>query len=230
MVQLEQFRQKPLQVLDPLDRIGWLSERSDHLKSWIAANGRRRHAKAGQVIYHAGDAPDGLYGIGSGALDVEFFPDDLQSSVRIRAQPGGWLGQESILPERGREVTLIAPVDSDLFFVSRPALLGLLKEEPDLWSEFYALSIMQKRALMEFLCEALLLTPDARLARLLLRLSPTTPTITASQEDLSALLGMPRTSLRRSLKSLTAAGAIRTGYGHIRVVDRNRLQRMTSEE
>ena len=229
MVQMEQLTQKPAQALDPLDRIGWLSERSEELQLWCAANGRWRLAKAGQTIYFEDDAPDGLYGIGTGALDVEFAPESLQSSVTIRAQPGGWLGQEALLPQRTREISLIAPVDSQLFFVPRGALRTLLADRPHLWPEFYALSIMQKRALMEFLCEALSLSPDSRLARLLLRLSATDPTVAASQQDLCALLGMPRTSLRRSLKTLADAGAIQTGYGRIKVVDRVRLARMIEE-
>ncbi|MCB1486453.1 MAG: Crp/Fnr family transcriptional regulator [Bauldia sp.] len=229
MVQVDQFRASPLQILEPLHRIGWLSEQSEDLKLWIAANGRWRTVASGQAVYLSGDDADGLYGIGTGALDIQYVPDGLRSDVWIRAQPGGWLGQEAILPDRPRVFNLIAGADSRVYFVPRRALRLLLQERPDMWPQLYALAILQSRRLMELLYDALLLSPDSRLARLLLRLSVTTPKITATQHDLCALLGMPRSSLRRSLKSLQDAGAISTSYRTIEVVDPVLLKRLSSE-
>lgn len=229
MVQLVQSSKAPLQSLAPLNKIGWLAKQSEELKLWFAANGRWRSFSPGQVLYLEGDAADGMYGLGSGAIDIEFTPEDLESFVLIRIHPGGWIGQAALFPNMKRPINLIVPVDSQIFFIPRHALHALLADRPDLWPDFYSLAIVHMLDLMEFLCEALSLSPNARLARLLLRLSVTTPEISASQQDLGAMLGMPRSSLRRSIKKLSEIGAIRTGYGRITVADSDLLEKLTSE-
>jgi CRP/FNR family transcriptional regulator, cyclic AMP receptor protein len=61
------------------------------------------------------------------------------------------------------------------------------------------------------LAEALALSPRARLARTLLRLSED-GAVHASQQDLARLIGMTRSTLQRSLGELVEAGAIETRY------------------
>lgn len=77
---------------------------------------------------------------------------------------------------------------------------------------------------MTILCETHTLTSEARLARLLLRLSVTTPEIEIRQTDLIALLGMSHSNVRRTLKSLTEAKIIQTGYNKILVLESKRLE------
>jgi DNA-binding GntR family transcriptional regulator len=55
------------------------------------------------------------------------------------------------------------------------------------------------------------LSPEARLARQLLRLSATDPIVEVRQNDLAGILGMSKTSFRRALKALVNSGAIETG-------------------
>ena len=211
--------------LSPLDQIGWLSEQTQELQSWFAANGRWRNVTAGQALYLADDASDGFYGLGSGALDAEFAVKGVETLVRTRCQPGAWIGQGSLLPNRNRPVNLIAPTDSRVFFVPRQALRALLSYRPDFWPAFYALAIEHILILTNVLGETLALPPVARLARLLLRLSVVDAEVSASQHDLSALLCMPRTSLRRAVRTLTDAVVICTSYGRITVIDRAGLER-----
>lgn len=218
-----------LQSLAPLNEIGWLAGQSEELKLWFAANGRWRSFEPGQVLYLEGDSADGMYGLGAGAIDIEFAPKDLESFVLIRIHPGGWIGQAALFPNMKRPINLIVPVESKIFFIPRQALRKLLVDRPDLWPDFYSLAILHMLELMEFLCEALSLTPDARLARLLLRLSVTNPEVSASQQDLGAMLGMPRSSLRRSIKKLTEDGVIQTGYGQITVINRPLLEKLTND-
>lgn len=195
---------------------------------WFAANGRWRKFSPGQVLYLEGDDADGLYGLGSGAIDIEFSPGDIETFVLIRAHPGGWIGQAALLPSMKRPVNLVVPVESQIFFVPRQALRTLLDKRPDFWPNFYSLAVLHITELMEILSEALSLAPNARLARLLLRLSASTPTVSVSQQDLGAMLGMPRSSLRRSIKTLAKDGAIRTGYGQINVIDRSLLEELVA--
>ncbi len=225
---MQQFDGSSLTRIAPLDTVGWLAEQPEELKHWFVSKGHWRRLSEGQALFLTDDDTDGIYGLGQGTLDVEYAPDELESFVLIRIEPGAWIGQEAIMPGQRRPFSLIAATDCEVFFVSRQALRKLLKQRPHLWPAFYSLAILQALKLMEFLCEALTLAPEMRLARLLLRLSVTTPDISASQQELGALLGMPRSSLRRSLAMLSDAGAIRTGYSTITVVDKTALEKITA--
>lgn len=225
---MQHFDRSSPASIAPLDGVGWLAEQSEELKEWFVSKGNWRRLPEGQALYLTDDETDGIYGLGMGMLDVEYAPDELESFVLIRIEPGAWIGQEAIMPGQRRPFSLIAATDCEVFFVSRYALRKLLEQRPHLWPAFYSLAIIQALKLMEFLCEALTLTPEMRLARLLLRLSATTPDVAASQRELGALLGMPRSSLRRSLAVLSDAGAIRTGYGKVSVIDKAALEKITA--
>ena len=223
-VHLEHSLKIHRESLAPLDSTGWLSEQSEELQDWFVANGKWRNYSAGDSLYRTGDSSDGLYGLGSGAMDVEFAPRDVESFVLIRVHPGGWSGQGALIPGKERPVNLTTPIDSRVFFVSQGALLKLLSDRPDFWPAFFSLTVLHIMHLTEFLCEALTLTPSMRLARLLLRLSNKSEDIVISQQDIGIMLGVPRSSLRRAIKTLTRVGAISTGYGRITVTDHSKLE------
>jgi len=68
------------------------------------------------------------------------------------------------------------------------------------------------------LAEMLTLEPRVRIARLLLRLNKTGG-VTSKQEDLARLAGVSRATFRRSIEELVKAGAVRTNYGKLELVD-----------
>lgn len=209
---------------DPLDRIGWLSQCSDALRVWFVNNGRWLEVPAGASLFHDGDDTDGMYGIGAGAVDLEFAPEGMESLVTFRMPPGGWLGHGSLLPGMPRPFNLVSAVDSEIYSVPSRALRGLVQERPEFWPEFYSLTIQQILTLMSFIGELQSLPPEARLARQLLRLSIVDPVIELRQNDLTATLGMSKSSVRRALTSLVNSAAITTRYNRIDVVDRQRLE------
>lgn len=211
-------------MTNPLDRIGWLSSCSDALRTWFFENGRWLEVPAGTSLFHVEDETDGMYGIGAGAVDLEFAPPGMESLVTFRIQPGEWLGHGSLLPGMPRPFNLVSSVDSDIYFVSSRALRILVQERPEFWPEFYSLAIQQIIALMSFIGELQSLPPNARLARQLLRLSVVDPTIELRQNDLAMTLGLSKSSVRRALAYLVNSGAIMTRYNRIDVVDRQRLE------
>lgn len=217
------------QSLALLERSGWLAEQSRELQQWFADNGHWRYSQAGQLLFGFGDEADGMYGLGYGAMDIEYQPRDLEQSIVIRAHPGSWMGQDAVIPGSKRPVSLRTPMESRIFFVSRQKLGALLADRPEFWPAFYALAVRHALEATEFLCEALSLLPMTRLARLLLRLSENTVEVVISQEDIGVMLGLSRSSLRRAIRSLTEAGAISTGYGRIDIRDRCQLQQFKSD-
>ena len=171
MVHLVQSSRKILQDLAPLDRQGWLAGQSAELRAWFAENGRWRQYAAGEILYLHGDAPDAMYGLGSGALEIHFAPVGAEPVTLHRAEPGFWIGESALLSGEERIISLSAAVEGRVFRVPAAAIRNLVEARPEHWRAFYELSHANTRTALVLLSEALSLTPRARLARLLLRLS-----------------------------------------------------------
>lgn len=224
-----QTRPRTTAVLDPLDRVGWLAAQPEEFRRWVAANGRWRRFSAGEVIYLAGDEPDGMYGLGDGALEVSFPLLGEEMVTLHRAEPGFWIGEAALMAGATRVVGLSAALDSRVFHIPLGALAELLKRDPACWRLLYEQSFANLTVALTLLAETLSLTARARMARLLLRLADEDGRVSVNQDDLGRLIGMTRSSVRRTLASLTSAGAVRTGYGYLQVVDRESLAGITRE-
>ncbi len=217
------------QSIAPLDQVGWLSTQPQELKTWTAHNGRWRQFAAGQVIYLAGDEPDGMYGLGAGALEVTFPLLGDEPVTVHRAEPGFWIGEAAMMAGVSRMVSVAAAVESRVLHIPLEALRRLLDKDPIYWRALYEQSFVNIRTAVSLLAEALALTPRARLARLLLRLADGQGRVVGNQEEFGRVIGMTRSGVRRSLASLVEAGTIRTGYRWLEIVDSDRLRRIADE-
>jgi CRP-like cAMP-binding protein len=216
--------------LAPLDRVGWLAEQPPDFRDFVAREGRWRRYPAGAFLYHAGDAADGLYGLGDGALDVTF-PLVAEEPVTVhRAEIGFWIGDNAEFAEAPRMVSVTAARDSRILHVPSRAVRRLLAERPEHWRAFYRLSARNTETAVRLLSEALSLTVRARVCRRLLRLAGEGRDAAITQADLAALVGVTRSTLKRALASLGEAGAIEQRYGGVRVLDAAVLARFADEQ
>jgi CRP-like cAMP-binding protein len=215
--------------LAPLTSRGWLATQPEAFRQWIADNGRWVHYSAGQLIYQAGDDPDGLYGLGEGALEITLPLTGEEPVTIYRAEPGFWIGESALLARTSRLITLEAAAASRVFRIPATAIRALVAERPEHWRPFFELSHLNVTTSVTLLAEALALTPRARLARMLLRLADDDDKVTARQDELARLIGMTRSSLQRALHSLGDAGAISGGYGCTLIRDRACLERISTE-
>lgn len=215
--------------LAPLDTVGWLADQPAEFRDWMQQAGRWRRLEAGQVIYQAGDAADGLYGLAEGALSVTFpFVRDEPVTIH-RAEVGFWVGDSALLAQRVRLISLQAALPSRVFFVPSRAIHALLARRPEVWQAFYQLSHANFVLVLDLLAESLALSPRARIARYLLRLAGADGVAPVSQDDLAELIGVTRTTLHRALRDLTDAGVLATGYKRLAILDRAALQRAIDE-
>jgi CRP-like cAMP-binding protein len=211
--------------LSPLTERGWLAEQPADFQEWVGRSGRWRTYDARQVLYDAGDPPDALYGLAEGALEITL-PLVGDEPVTIhRAEPGFWIGDAALLANGPRLVSIGAAAASRVFRVPAAAVREAVVRRPDYWHAFYHLSYINAGTAVTLLAEALALSPRARLARTILRLSEAGGAVQASQADLARLIGMTRSTLQRSLTELAEAGAIETGYRTLAVRDRTALER-----
>ncbi len=183
----------------------------------------------GKTLYSVGDPPDALYGVGEGMIDISV-PIDKEEQVTVfRAAPGFWIGDGSLLSEMPRLLTVSVPVDSLLFRVPGAALLRSLESFPGDWRHMHRLAGQNGALSVRMLAEALVLSPKARFARLLLRLADADGWVESTQEDLGRLAGMSRAAFRRAFASLIESGEVETGRGRIQIRDRGALETAAGE-
>lgn len=212
-----------------LNDIGWLSELPEEFRLRLAALGRWVAVPRGKILYSVGDAPDALYGVGEGLIDISV-PIDTDEQVTVyRAAPGFWIGDGSLLSDMPRLLTVSAPVDSLLFRVPGPAFSHSLENNPGDWRHLHRLAGQNGALSVRMLAEALVLSPKARFARLLLRIATADGLVESTQEDLGRLAGMSRVAFRRAFASLIETGAVETGRGRIRIRDRAALESVAGE-
>lgn len=211
--------------LAPLDRVGWLAEQPEEFQSAVAAVGRWRKVEAGAFLYHAGDPPNGLFGLADGGLDITV-PLLSEEPVPIhRAEIGFWIGDSAELSETPQLVSVTAVAPSRVLHVPGPALRRPLEEKPERWRALYRLSARNTATAVRLLSESLSLPVRARVARRLLVLAVRSRDVSITQADLARLVGVTRATLQRCLADLEAAGAVERRYGAVRVLDEALLER-----
>lgn len=203
----------------PLDGVGWLAGETDGFRAWVAEVSRWRVFAAGQLIYSAEDRSDGIYGLGSGCLELSFPLVSDEPIFLHLAEIGFWIGDTAEMTGLPRMVSLTAATQSRLLHIPSAAVQQFLRTHPDGWRSFYRLGALNLHATLTHYSEALALSVRARVCRHLLRLSKASDSVEVTQHDLARMIGIARSTLRHCLSDLAAKGAISGGYRTVRVSD-----------
>lgn len=226
---MKQSEQKSSDALRHLPAVGWLAEQPMAFQIRMASAGRWMTVPRGGLLYAIGDAPDAIFGLGEGLLEVSI-PITRDEDVTIyRARPGFWIGDSALLAETHRSLTVSAAADSRIFRIPVGAVRRCLAEHPEDWKRFFQLNHANATLAVRILAEVLALTPRVRFARMLLRLATPDGSVRATQDDLGRMAGMSRAAFRRAFKALIETGVVRTEYGGLRIVDRAALQHAAEE-
>lgn len=226
---MQQSERKYPEAFRHLPPLGWLAEQPVSFQTRMAMAGRWTIIPRGATLYTIGDAPDAIFGLGEGLLDVSIpIRGDEQVTI-YRARPGFWIGDSALLAGTTRSLTVSAAMDSRVFRVPVGAVRRSLVEYPEDWTCFFRLNHANATLAVRILAEVLSLTPRARFARMVLRLATPDGSVRATQDDLGRMAGMSRAAFRRAFKSLIEAGAVRIEYGGLRIIDRAALQHAAEE-
>ena len=190
----------------------------------MIAIGRWTAVPKGHALYVLGDAPDAVFGLGSGRLDISV-PVQEEDVIIHRAPPGFWIGDGALLSGVPRFLTVAAATDCEVFRVPEASLRRMLDENPGDWRYFHHLATLNAVLATQALAEALALPAGPHFARVLLRLAEPDGTIIATQEELGRMAGMSRAAFRRAFGALIAAGVLETGRSRVRIYDRIALER-----
>lgn len=99
----------------------------------LFANGERREARAGVVLFRGGETPHGAYLITKGRVRLTLEDSDERQVVRRTLGVGDVLGLEPVFSGRPIELTATALVNSEFDFVDRDKLLEALSADPALF-------------------------------------------------------------------------------------------------
>ena len=215
-----------------LEHSGWLSRRSAVTRKLLRDIARLRTMDMGQTLYRVGDAPDGVYGLVSGALEVSIPRIDGQEVTVHRAEPGFWIGDLALFAGQARLVSLRAANACQVVQLPQERLKPLVEKHAELVRDFYELSHGNMAMTLRLLGNLAITGADNRVAlRLIVQhdsLGDGEHWIRVSQTALAGLVAVSPQSVRRSIKRLEEAGLIARAYGRIRVLDRGGLARLCS--
>lgn len=115
------------------------------LNEELRALGRTGHIRrfaAGETIFKAGDAGDGLYLVESGRVQISAVVGNGQSRVLAIIGPGDFFGEMALLDDGPRSATATAEAETETFFLARGDLLGVLERRPQ-----FALNLIREFSL-----------------------------------------------------------------------------------
>lgn len=92
-----------------------------------------RHFDAGEKIFLQGDIPAAMYVVRTGLVHILSFGRVLED-----VRPGAAFGEMAVLDEAPRSAAAMAGADTEVAVIDRPALMRLLRSEPEI-----ALAIMR---------------------------------------------------------------------------------------
>ena len=96
----------------------------------LGRTGHVRRFAAGEVIFKAGDAGDGLYIVETGRVLISVVVGNNQLRVIATIGAGDYFGEMAILDDAPRSATATAEVDTEMYFLTRGELLPLLEQRP----------------------------------------------------------------------------------------------------
>jgi CRP-like cAMP-binding protein len=192
---------------------------------------KQRVYRKGEVVYHDGDVPNGLFIVARGAVKTHLTsPTGKQFTVGI-IRPGGLFGHFSIfVPNRG--ASAVALEETELLLLDREHVYAFVHRHSEAIDALLQLMALSRRSLIGRLYDQTMLDLPTRVAKALCRLSPDEsaepegPIALAeyvTQAELAALVGSTRESVNQCLRLFARQGWIEIAKGRIVLLEPARL-------
>ena len=192
----------------------------------LAADLELRPVEPGQVIFAAGQPPQGVWIVRSGLLELAVGAGRRRVVVQL-LHPGDVDGDIQLLLGMPAPYTARAVEDSDCLFLSAASFERLMAERPAIarrWLSSVAARLVRSEARLVGLLGGSLAEQAGRL----LLDEGTDGLVPLPQRTLAAMLGVRRPSLNKLLRDFERRGLVELGYRSIRILDRQGLQRRSS--
>jgi CRP-like cAMP-binding protein len=217
-------------ALDVLAANGWFSQRSKAARAHLGAIAKLRNFAKDEMVYLAGDAPNGVFGLVSGSLNISFPRSDGEDYTLHRAGSGFWFGDLALFSSGVRLVSVRAAEPSLMVHLPVRDLEAMLRDDPRLYADFYALTYENFKTAFRIISNLGIASTEKRLAdRLIMEVETRGDSdgwIPLSQPELAKLLATSVPTLQRLMRRFVSAGLVKSNYGRIQVLDRDALMRI----
>jgi len=215
-----------------LDRVPALAALPAPARRELARRGSAPVFSRGQFLFHAGDAPRGLFIVLDGRVRVVNERNGRRHLVHEETA-GATLGEVPLILGGGYPASAVAASRVECLLFSRSALHAAMGISPDLsWFLLQALAA-RIRSLVRRLGQASGTPLQGVLAGMILERSQgqLPVSLAATQQELAESLGTVREVVARQLTVLRRLGAIASaGRGKFLVVNRDRLEKIARGE
>jgi CRP-like cAMP-binding protein len=213
-----------------------LSELAPEAFAAFVALGRSRQFPRNTLIFSKGDPGDSVYAILRGRIAIETVSEDGKIALLNLLGPGDLLGEIAAIDGHDRTAGARALTAATLLRIDRGDFMAFLEQHPKASQKVMLLLCGRLRWTSAIIEELTFLAVPQRLAKLLLRLAKQYGVDVGggvkiaepvSQESLAQMLGVTREFVNRCLRYLQDRQAIRYEQGHIVVVDRALLEKLS---
>jgi CRP/FNR family cyclic AMP-dependent transcriptional regulator len=183
----------------------------------------------GQVIYTPGETGEALFLLRAGAVQIYRMSPEGRKLVIAQLLPHSFFGELSCIGQ-GMYDTFAEVVEDSVIMTMNCAVLNrLLVTKPEVARrilEAFGRRVLDAERQLE---ETVFKGIPARVAALLVRESKGDAVDGLTHQDIADRLGVYRETATNALNELKTAGLIEIGRKHIRLLDRERLQRIAGE-
>ena len=111
---------------------------SDSQLSQIRTIGSEASIKAGQWLFHEGDAAEQMYVLKNGAVELLTTVDEVELPITIVRKPGNCFGTSTMVPPHQYSLSARCAEDALLLSIKKPDLDHLIKEDCELGNTILA--------------------------------------------------------------------------------------------
>jgi CRP/FNR family cyclic AMP-dependent transcriptional regulator len=209
-------------IASPLLAKGWLSSCRPDFQDDVLAIARVMHVPKGVEVYRAGDIGDAIYGLVSGAVNIEFPADNGELFTLHRSDPGYWIGDLAILAETERLITLSTARDCTFLVLAAADVKRLVETNENALTSLYRLTHENLKLALKLIATLMQKSADKAIAmRLLVHAGEAGEGqwLQITQSELADMTGMSHAKAKQIISKLSKQGLVETAYGKIKVRD-----------
>ncbi|WP_018477912.1 Crp/Fnr family transcriptional regulator [Pontibacter roseus] len=190
--------------------------------------------KKGQLIFHEGGKPSGLYCINSGKIKISKMGSDGKEQIVRLAKPGDVIGYRALMADSNYSASAVSLEDAVVCFIPRSQFLELISHNVDFASGLMKLLSNALGEAEERMVQMAYKPVRERLAEALLLLQKTYQqregednfTISISREDLASIVGTAKETTIRLLSDFKDEQVITTKGSSITILDQEKLYKI----
>lgn len=189
--------------------------------------------KRGATVFSRGDSGDRLYAVRKGAVRMSISAPDGRGATFNLIGSNEIFGEIALLDGQMRTANAIAHTDCELLAIERRDFLPFLERHPKLAMNFILLLCERLRWTSEQVEHIMLSDLSSRLAKTLISLmkkdGAPDNTITATQREISEIVGATRESVNKELRRWSKQSWITINQGKIAVLNPEALDSLTGD-